>query len=202
MSEHKTPDTHGRSRQTPELAHLDARSEELARKHHRRLQSMTYAALDTRLRKQERHWLKTGFAAAAGTALSLAVAIGIGLQLQGTEDTRQSQIATLERQPDALMENLPPWVKDTDTPVELIENLEFYQWLAQQTGASQSSKASPYSHTPSTPNSATDQQHAAIQQAFLLALNDADDHRRGQRRTAADPAQGFSRTTAAAGKVE
>ncbi|HHJ35129.1 MAG TPA: hypothetical protein ENJ87_05130 [Gammaproteobacteria bacterium] len=34
--------------------------------------------------------------------------------------------------PLASKENVPAWVKDTDVPVAVIENIEFYQWLERE----------------------------------------------------------------------
>ena len=91
---------------------LDDREQALAQKHQRQLHSMTQEALLSR----QKNWFKPAMA----TAFSIMLVTT--LVLINTSDNPGEQV-----DPD-----LPVWVTDTNVPLNLIEHLEFYDWLAQQ----------------------------------------------------------------------
>jgi len=110
-------------RKTPNQ-YLDQHTQHLAKKHHQRLQTMTFQALDILPKKKSSVWIKPTLA----SALTLAI-IASTFFLQDTEK-RTTEIPTTVA---VTLPVLPEWVLDTKTPDTLIENLDFYDWLAQQT---------------------------------------------------------------------
>jgi hypothetical protein len=95
--------------------YLDQHTQRLAEKHQRRLQTMTFEAINSLPKKKQFIWLKPILASAFTVAI-----ITTTLFLQDTEKPTATTA-------------LPAWVMDTETPETLIENLDFYDWLAQQT---------------------------------------------------------------------
>ncbi len=101
---------------------LDRRARALAARHERALQRMTVDAL-ARARPPRRRagaWLAVP-AAALGMALMAAVVVWRGGE--------RSAAPPLAQAPD---DALPAWVLDDSAPVSLLENLDFYVWLAEQ----------------------------------------------------------------------
>lgn len=99
---------------------LQQSAEQLAQRHRRRLHEMTrqavYGQSATVSWWSKRYWP----AAIAVPALSL-MAVVLVLQIE-----RQTQPS-----PATLASNLdiPAWVEDTDVPVAVLQNMQFYQWL-------------------------------------------------------------------------
>jgi len=104
---------------------LNQSAEKLAAKHQQRLESMTLAALQ----KAEKKPLFESFLfllpqPAYAAAALLLISAGVGWM-------------TLQNQSNELIESqttaqLPEWLSDDQVPMELLENPEFYQWLANQ----------------------------------------------------------------------
>jgi hypothetical protein len=135
--------------------YLDQHTQRLAKKHQRRLQTMTFEAIDSLPKKRRSIWFKPVLASAFTVAI-----IATTLLLQNTE---KPIVATA----------LPAWVMDTETPVTLIENLDFYDWLAQQ----------------------TEQQYSTDEKHITVAINQSYWFRFGQRLPSHKPAQRLLRTT-------
>ena len=118
--------------------YLDKRQELLARRHRLHLQAMTREVLASRLQAhwQRRFiWFKPAMAAAFASVAVLLLAPLMVAKL--SVDTPHTQYA--QSKPGDSM-NLPEWVTDTDVPLTLIENLEFYDWLAKQPDSEQVQK--------------------------------------------------------------
>lgn len=129
---------------------LNERKQALAKKHHYRLQQMTERAIQAPQKKPLvplASWIKPTFATAFSIFLITTVMF---LYQYEAEKPITASLAPLPK--------LPVWVTDTDTPVTLIENIDFYHWLSQQ----------------------TDNQHAKNQQHFTMVLNEYTWHRLSQ----------------------
>ncbi len=140
---------------------LDRRQQALANKHSARLHRMTQEALQLQPSPSslwQSAWLKPTVA----TAFSLMLVTSIIFLNPANKKTH-----TLE-----LDSHLPEWVTDTEVPLTLIENLEFYDWLAQQ----------------------PENQQAKLQKSLTLALNEFYQYRLGKRHASSDLAEGSSGT--------
>lgn len=106
---------------------LDQHSQKLAYKHLQRLHDMTKLAVY----KKSTYTLNSFFASlvkpvpimALASIFSFAVAVSLFL------DGRKGQTPTAMLQAKA---DIPAWVKDTDVPLDVLENLDFYVWLSKQ----------------------------------------------------------------------
>ncbi len=144
--------------------YLDQRKQQLTQKHQRRLQRMTVEAIQSREHSWHIPW-------------KLVMASAFSIMLIATTAFLKKPETEQPSQPDM---SLPAWVMDTEVPLTLIENLEFYDWLAQQ----------------------PDNQQAKYQKALTVAVNDFYQHRFSQRLTTRYPAQRLSRTTARSGALQ
>lgn len=151
---------------------LDQLAQHLEQKHRTRLDAMTRAALQAPQPTPRGQWLSavwlkpamiTAFAASIATAAVLLV------YLPGKKPAEPATFAAL-----------PAWVTDTDIPLTLLENIEFYDWLSQQ---------------PGNPN-------AALQNRLVLADNHLGQFGIGGRYPSADLAQRFSGRFAAVGDAQ
>jgi len=104
---------------------LNQSAKNLAAKHQQRLENMTTAALQKAAKKPllESFLFLLPQPAYAAAAL-LLVSAGVGWM-------------TLQNQSNELIESqttaqLPEWLSDDQVPMDLLENPEFYQWLANQ----------------------------------------------------------------------
>lgn len=129
--------------------HLEQRGQALAQKHHRRLQKMTHQALESQQTKHSR-WIKPTMATTFSLLLITTV---VFLYKQDNQHNNALEKHVSTTQP------LPIWLIDTNVPITLIENLEFYHWLSQQ----------------------TDKQHAQNQSPLTMAFNEYDQYRFSQR---------------------
>ena len=145
---------------------LNSRQQTLADKHHSRLVKMTQEALQP----QENIWRSLWMKPALATAFSLLLVTSIVI-LNSPE--KQTGSVT----PDV---NLPEWVTDTEVPLTLIENLEFYDWLAQQ----------------------PENKQAKLQKSLTLALNEFHHYRSGKRFATSDFTQRVSGTAYYLGKIQ
>jgi hypothetical protein len=101
--------------------------------------------------------------------------------------------------------NLPEWVMDTEVPLTLIEDLEFYDWLAQhpeylfqnQT-RNQTQNLSIQLH-PMYPRK---DQTTYDEKAFTLAVNEFNQFRYSERLTTEYIAKGLSGTTDNSGEIQ
>ncbi len=169
--------------------HLDQRAEALAQKHHRRLQQMTQAALESRQRRHASIWRNPAFGVAAAAAFSVTLAIS-ALLLRPDSATRPDDMSAQARTP-AWLERLPGWVRDTETPLDLLENYAFYRWLATQNPPTSGADRSTSLEGPHDPD----------EQIAFLALA-ADEYRHRQRYAATDAAARFSGAVAPAGAAQ
>jgi len=104
---------------------LDQSAQRLAAKHQQRLESMTSAALQKDEKKPLFELFLFLLPQPAYTAAALLlISAGFGWM-------------TLQNQSNEIIESqttaqLPEWLSDDQVPMELLENPEFYQWLAKQ----------------------------------------------------------------------
>ena len=188
--------------------YLDARTVELAHKHHRRLQQLTREAVDLHQRRQRHQWLRPVVGVSLATAFSAVVAVVLVVtrfdDLTHRDGAAQmtAEQAVVESAENSLMAQLPMWVKDTNTPVELVEHLDFYRWLAQQNGNAGQDDQRSVLGTPKTAFMLLDTSDDSTEPPILLALNAVDRFGHRQRRTAADVAERVSGTTAAVGAAQ
>ncbi|MBU0656975.1 MAG: hypothetical protein KJ914_17770 [Gammaproteobacteria bacterium] len=149
---------------------LDQLAQHLEQKHRHRLEAMTRATLQTPPPAVRRSWLhpalmrplrlrSTTTTMVMAFAASAALAAVLLAFLPEKSPTLPVTLATL-----------PDWVKDTDVPLTLLENMAFYDWLSQQ---------------PSN-------QSAASQNRLVLADNQPDRLGPGWRYATTDPAERFS----------
>ncbi|WP_287600046.1 hypothetical protein [Thiothrix sp.] len=150
---------------------LDQFAQRLARKHQVRLEAMTRSALQVqpataRLSWLHKAWMKPAMATAFAASLALAaVLLGYLPEKKAIEP--------------AAFAAMPEWVKDTEVPLTLLENIAFYDWLSQQSG------------NPS----------AALQNRLVLADNQLGQSGIGGRYTTSNLAQRFSGRPAADGEA-
>ncbi len=195
-------DHHGKLDKAGE--YLDARADELAQKHHRRLQQLTREAVALHQQRKQRQWLRPVVGVSLATAFSAVVAVvlvvtqfgDLGQQNNAAQMTAQQPV--VEPGENRLLAQMPLWVKDTDTPVELVEHLDFYRWLAQQKGSAGHDDQRSAVGAVRTAYLLLDTADDSIEPPILLALNAVDQSGHRQRRTAADVAEGVSGTTAVA----
>lgn len=144
--------------------YLEGRKQTLTQKHQRHLHRMTQEALQSQENNNQKSWFKPAMATA------FSVMLVTTLVLLNTSDKSSEQSET----------DLPAWVTDTNVPLNLIENLEFYDWLAQQ----------------------PENQQARYEKAITLAANDYYQYRLSQRLTARDSTKRIPGTTAYFGTVQ
>ena len=113
--QHKTPNEY-----------LDQRAQDLAEKHQQRLQAMTFQTMAPPRQPRKVAWIKPTLA----SVFSLAI-IATAVFWHNAEKPTTVVTTVLPALP--ALSVLPTWVMDTKTPDTLIENLDFYDWLAQQT---------------------------------------------------------------------
>jgi len=107
--------------------YLDQKELSLAQKYQQRLNKITTLALSNvslySLSLWVKQWLTPAPMMAVASVFAISVAVVFYFEQQG-------QLLP----PDNLQVNakLPTWVKDTDVPLELLENMDFYVWLSQQ----------------------------------------------------------------------
>lgn len=101
---------------------LDRLAQRLEQKHHARLEAMTRAALQAQRPAPRFQWLSAAWMRPAfATAFVLAASITLWVAYQ-----------TGKRASDApALAQLPTWVEDTQVPLTLLENMDFYDWFAQ-----------------------------------------------------------------------
>lgn len=104
----------------PASKQLDHKAEQLAQRHHQRLNEITEAALATSSQRKL-SWLTPQPALAFAT---LAIAVSLYWMLPSPENNALP--------PTLQMAVIPDWVLDDQVPLALLESPEFYQWLAQQ----------------------------------------------------------------------
>ncbi len=106
---------------------LDQKAKELAFKHQKRLHEMTALAVNQQsaytFPSLIASFLKPAPMMALASVLSVAVALSIFL---GKQDVQKSSGIVQARA------DMPAWVKDTDVPLDILENMDFYVWLSQQ----------------------------------------------------------------------
>ncbi|MDX9987402.1 MULTISPECIES: hypothetical protein [Thiothrix] len=111
---------------------FDQLAQHLEQKHRHRLEAMTRTALQTPppstcLSWLHLVWIKPLRLRSATTvmvsALAASAAIAVVLLIVLPEKSPT---------PPATLVTLPDWVKDTDVPLTLLTNMDFYDWLAQQ----------------------------------------------------------------------
>jgi hypothetical protein len=159
---------------------LDQLAQHLEQKHHRRLEAMTRAALQTqqpaaRLSWLHPAWMKPLRLRSATTAMVTALAASIALAA-----VLLAFLPEKSPTPPTTLATLPDWVKDTDVPFTLLENMAFYDWLSQQPTA----------------------QSAAPQNRLVLADNQPDRLGIGWRYTTADLAERFPGRLARDGEAQ
>ena len=143
--------------------YLEKRKHALTQKHTHRLHRMTQEALESRQNKRFQFvWVKPVLATAFSILLLVAV------MLFKVPENPQQPVG----QSASIMAKLPEWVTDTQVPLSLIENLEFYEWLAQQ--PNQQGMAS------------------SIQSDITLAINEFYQYRLGKRRASSNITERFS----------
>ncbi len=147
--------------------YLDRRKQALTHKHQRRLQRMTREAMLSRAKPWHSSWVKPALA----TAFSVMLVTTFVLLKEGTENVPNPVLQDAD---------LPAWVTDTEVPLTLIENLEFYDWLAQQ----------------------PENQQAKLQTSLTVAINTYYQYRFSQRLTTRDPAQRVSGAASYPGAVQ
>ncbi len=106
---------------------LDQHSQELSYKYQRRLHDMTQLAIE----QKSAYTLSSFFASlvkpmpmmALASIFSFAVVVSLFLD----EKKVYNSTAVLQTKAD-----IPAWVKDTDVPLDVLENLDFYVWLSKQ----------------------------------------------------------------------
>lgn len=141
---------------------LDRLAQRLEQKHRTRLDAMTRAALQAPQATPCVQWLSAVWlkpAMITAFTASIAAAAIVLVYLPGKKPAEPATFAAL-----------PAWVTDTDIPLTLLENIEFYDWLSQQ---------------PGNPN-------ATLQNRLVLADNHLDQLGIGRRYPSADLAQRFS----------
>lgn len=141
---------------------LDQLAQRLEQKHRRRLEAMTRSALQTQRPAPHLQWLHTAWmkpAMVTAFAASLALAAVLLGYLPEKQAIEPATVAAM-----------PEWVKDTDVPLTLLENIAFYDWLSQQSPA----------------------QRAALQNRLVLADNHLGQLDSGGRYASTDLAQGLS----------
>lgn len=143
--------------------YLEGRKQELSQKYQRQLYRMTQEALQSQKNNAQKSWFMPVMAA------TFSILLVTTLVLLNTSDQSSEQTET----------DLPTWVTDTNVPLNLIENLEFYDWLAQQ-----------------PENQQARYQEYGYEKAITLAANDYYQYRLSQRLTAGDSTQRIPRTTA------
>ncbi len=102
---------------------LQQSADQLAQKHQQRLHQMTRQAVygaATEVRAA-RPWLRWPTLIAAPLASVLTIVVVWQLSQQLDTDTMQPTMVADS--------TLPAWVQDTEVPVAVISNIEFYQWL-------------------------------------------------------------------------
>ncbi|MDQ7015740.1 MAG: hypothetical protein Q9N68_05110 [Gammaproteobacteria bacterium] len=102
---------------------LNQSAHKLAEKHQQRLRQMTLEALELAEKKPFLNSLRFLLPPPAYAAAALLfISAGFGwLSLQNSSES-ESQIVA----------QLPEWLSDEQVPMELLENPDFYQWLAKQ----------------------------------------------------------------------
>jgi hypothetical protein len=98
---------------------FDQLAQHLGQKHRHRLETMTRAALQIPPPITRLSWMKPAMLTAFAASATLAVVLLIVLPEKSPT-------------PPATLVTLPDWVKDTDVPLTLLTNMDFYDWLAQQ----------------------------------------------------------------------
>ena len=103
---------------------LDQLAQRLEQKHRLRLDAMTRAALQAPQPAPRVQWLSAVWLKPAMiTAFTASIAVAVVLLIVLPEKSPT---------PPATLVTLPDWVKDTDVPLTLLTNMDFYDWLAQQ----------------------------------------------------------------------
>lgn len=151
---------------------LDQLAQRLEQKHRTRLDAMTRAALQAQQPPPRVPWLSAVWmkpAMITAFTASIAAAAVLLVYLPGKKPAEPATFAAL-----------PAWVTDTDIPLTLLENIEFYDWLSQQSG---------------NPN-------ATLQNRLVLADNHLGQLGIGGRYTPADLAQRLSGRFAADGDAQ
>ena len=103
--------------------YLQQSAEQLAKKHQQRLHQMTRVAVFGERKKQTFHFDLFTKVASVTFALLLMVVVW---QVKPLQD------ASLSIDKHALNSDIPQWVQDTNVPVVVLENIEFYQWLEKE----------------------------------------------------------------------
>ncbi len=109
--------------------YLDQQAENLAQRHQARLDSMRKNALAQQ--RQIVWWLNpiAMMAVPAATMAILVVSVW-------TPDVLLNEIEPVPVAQTA--EKIPAWVADTQVPVEVLENIKFYEWLSHELNKKQS----------------------------------------------------------------
>ena len=108
--------------------YLDQQAEDLAQRHQIRLNAMRKKALQPQ--RQTVWWLNpiAMMAVPAATVALLIVSVWSPDTLKQAEPIPLAQTA----------EKIPAWVADTQVPVEVLENIKFYEWLSHELNKRQS----------------------------------------------------------------
>ncbi len=145
--------------------HLDQHEQALAKKHQQRLRAMTQEALYPQQQPWHASWVKPAMVTAFSVLLVSTV-----IFLKAPVSINPNTDSAIPPQSMPLSMPLPEWVMDTDIPLTLIENLEFYDWLAQQ----------------------PEEKQAKFQQSLTLAINEFHQYRFSQRRSSEDLTERFA----------
>lgn len=104
---------------------LEQSAEQLALRHQQRLHQMTREAVYGKRAASSRHNLWRGLRRPVAVATPALALLGVVLIWQLSQQTTNNPPA-LQLAAD---KNIPAWVKDTEVPLAVLQNIEFYQWL-------------------------------------------------------------------------
>lgn len=105
--------------------HLDQKAEALAQKHSHRLLQMRQRAMQHQRRSP---WWLNPLAMMAVPAAAVAILV-VSLWTPGVMLNEQQPAQPLAVKTPA---GIPAWVADTQVPVEVLENIQFYEWLSHE----------------------------------------------------------------------
>jgi len=114
--------------------YLDQQAEILAQRHQKRLQSMRETALQ---HQRQTAWWLSPFAMMLVPAATMALLV-VSVWMPGfflNEITPSTEMVQLKND---LPNNAPAWVADTQVPVDVLENIKFYEWLSHELNKKQS----------------------------------------------------------------
>lgn len=155
--------------------YLDEKNQRLSQRYQYRLRKMTNWVINNHPSSLLSLLLKPlSFVLKPVPMMALASILAISVTVTVLFEKRDEQLSPHSFQANA---KLPTWVKDTDVPVELLENLDFYVWLSQQN------------------------EFAQTKDKWVLAVAWYHQHCTGKRCSPRDIAEGFSGTVTHTGEL-